>query len=89
MCVCVSIVMCVCITQHDIYTGIAGEKLLSAVLDALSDPSTSYIGLSYESTVSLSTGQMCSSITVRNKAIVISAVICHVPHNGDLSFYNM
>ena len=46
------------ITQHDIYSGIAGEKLLSAVLDALSDPSTSYIGLNYESTISLSAGKM-------------------------------
>ena len=46
------------ITQHDIYSGIPGEKLLSAVLDALSAPSTSYIGLSYDSTVSLSAGML-------------------------------
>ena len=49
------------IAQHDIYSGIPGEKLLSAVLDALSAPSTSYIGLSYDSTVSLSAGMLYHS----------------------------
>ena len=49
------------ITQHDIYSGIPGEKLLSAVLDALSAPSTSYIGLNYDTTVSLSAGMLYDS----------------------------
>ena len=67
MCVCVYVRACMhaCVyylpytvlIQHDVYSGIPGEKLLSAVLDALSDPSTSYIGLNYDSAISLSAGK--------------------------------
>lgn len=43
--------------QHDIVSGVPTENLLSTILEALAEPTVSYIGLGYDSTVSLSTGE--------------------------------
>lgn len=42
--------------QHDIVEGVPMEHLLSALLDALADPTVSYIGLGYDATIGISTG---------------------------------
>ena len=56
-CVCVCVCMCVCSLQHDIVEGVPMEHLLSALLDALADPTVSYIGLGYDATIGISTGK--------------------------------
>lgn len=43
--------------QNDIVTGVPTENLLSTILEALAEPTVSYIGLGYDTTASLSTGE--------------------------------
>ena len=43
--------------QHDVVSGVPSENLLSTILEALAEPTVSYIGLGYDTTVSLSTGE--------------------------------
>ena len=72
MCVCVCVCVCVrrreeqtktctCIDllffQSDIIVGFPGDNLLSAILEALSSPSYSYIGLNYDNSYSFETGK--------------------------------
>ena len=42
-------------------SGVPTENLLSAILEALAEPTVSYIGLGYDSTVPLTTGQCVSA----------------------------
>ena len=39
-------------------SGVPTENLLSTILEALAEPTVSYIGLGYDTTVSLSTGEL-------------------------------
>ena len=39
-------------------SGLPTENLLSAILESLAEPTVSYIGLGYDTTVSLSTGKI-------------------------------
>ena len=55
-CTCIYIVLSLP-SQHDIVAGVPTENLLSAILEALAEPAVSYIGLSYDTTVRLSTGE--------------------------------
>ena len=43
-------------------SGLSTENLLSAILEALAEPTVSYIGLGYDSTVSLNTGNSHNKI---------------------------
>ena len=43
-------------------SGVPTENLLSAILEALAEPTVSYIGLGYDSTVPLTTGQLDHSL---------------------------
>ena len=42
--------------QSDVVSGIPMETLLSAILEALAQPTVSYIGLSYNTTTDINTG---------------------------------
>ena len=44
------------VLQNDMVSGRPTENLLSAILEALAEPTVSYIGLGYDTTVTLSTG---------------------------------
>ena len=44
-------------SQSDIIVGFPGDNLLSAILEALSSPSYSYIGLNYDNSYSFETGK--------------------------------
>ena len=42
--------------QHDVVTGVPMENLLSAILEALAEPTVSYIGLGYDTAISINAG---------------------------------
>ena len=42
--------------KHDVVSGVPMENLLSTILEALADPTVSYIGLGYDTDVSINAG---------------------------------
>jgi hypothetical protein len=58
------------IDPSDIIVGFPGDNLLSAVLEALSSPSYSYIGLNYDNSYSFETGK-------RNKFAVDVVIVIY------------
>ena len=78
-------------TQHDIVAGVPTENLLSTILEALAEPTVSYIGLGYDTTVSLNTGEqescMCDTrtafacATLTGEAQLAETVLSAVAHS--------
>lgn len=52
-----SLIIVLSLSQSDVVAGFPLESILTAVLEALSSPSLSFIGVSYDSSISLQAGQ--------------------------------
>ena len=70
--------------QHDMVSGLLTENLLSAILEALAEPTVSYIGLGYDSTVSLNTGENTLFVCVHALSSIFSWYILYISVVGEM-----
>ena len=69
--------------QGDVFAGMPRENLLLAVLEALSGPAVSYIGLGFDTDVTLASGQVTAHWG-RSFAMGGRGLLCLVMHfHGD------
>ena len=70
--------------QHDMVSGLLTENLLSAILEALAEPTVSYIGLGYDSTVSLNTGENTHFVCVHALSSIFSWYTLYISVVGEM-----
>ena len=76
-----SLIIVLSLSQSDVVAGFPLESILTAVLEALSSPSLSFIGVSYDSSISLQAGQCMLHM---NGSRVHSCVDCFWSHHCNI-----